>query len=284
MKTHIKNFLNILSFTSVFVAFTGVSLIFSTSLLFNFPISFELLLITFLIVFSVYNLNRKTDTKEDTLNYPERVSFIRRHEVKITIFSIVSYISAIVIASFISVLAVIITLLPLFGVVVYSFAPLRLKRLLIIKNIWVSLLWSLCVTILPLIYFRKIDLLISPAFISIFLFIFLKGIGNTITFDIRDIGGDKVYNIKTIPIILGVEKTKSLLLFIDILSFILILIATFLGFLPPLGYFISLVTFYTLAYIYLIDKTSLKFLADILADGEFIVIGLLSLIGKYFVG
>ncbi|MEM5771297.1 MAG: UbiA family prenyltransferase [Candidatus Aenigmatarchaeota archaeon] len=284
MKKLLKKFLNILGYTSIFVALTGVSLIYTSSLLFKFPISLELLLIVFLSVFSVYNLNKITDVMEDKINYPERVSFIQKHKTKILISSIISYIFALFIAFFRSILVGIFVFIPLIGVFIYSVSPIRLKRLLGIKNIWVSLLWSVSVTILPIIYFNKFELLLSFTSFSLFLFIFLKGIGNTITFDIRDIEGDKKCKIETLPMRIGLNKTKILLSVINLLSFILLLITTFLGFISPIGYAISLVTFYTFVYIYLIEKTDLKFLTDILADGEFIVIGLLAFIGNFLSG
>lgn len=284
MKEFIKNFLNTLAFTSGFVALTGVSLIYAASVFYELPISETLIFIVFLLVFSVYNLNRKTDIKEDLVNYPERIYFIKKHERKINFISSVAGAIAITIAFLLKFEVGIFTLIPFIGVILYSFVPIRLKRVLIIKNLWVSLLWSLCITYLPLIYWNRIDLLFSPTSTSIFLFIFIKGIGNTITFDIRDIKGDKLYGIKTIPSILGIEKTKILLSIINLFSFFVLFFATLLEFISKIGYFVCLVTLYTFTYVYLIGKKDMKFISDILADGEFIIIGLLALVGNLMLG
>lgn len=282
MKENIKKILNILAFTSIFVAFTGVSLIYTNSLLLNLPVSYNLIAISFLIVLFIYNINKMTDINEDEINYPERIKFIKKYKTGIVSISLFAGILAFVIAFFVKPIIVLFILIPLIGVILYSFYPIRLKRILFIKNLWVSFLWSLSVTILPSIYWNRIDLLFSPSSFFIFLFIFTKGIGNTITFDIRDISGDRMYKIRTVPLIFGVNKTKILLYLINIISFSILLIATLEGFVSHIGYFVSLAAFYTFVYIYLIGRKNMKFITDILADGEFIIIGFLAFIGSFF--
>lgn len=272
----IKKILNTLSYTSVWVALTGVTTIYTTISLLQLPVSLELLLLAFFSVLPVYNLNKIADIKEDSVNYPERVKFLKKYRREIIAFSVISYVTALIIAFFINFLVLLLIILLPTTVFFYSTFP-RLKKLLFIKNIWVSFFWAFYVTFLPL-FFYKITLSISAIFI--FLFIFTKGLGNTIAFDVRDIKGDKMYKIKTIPSKLDIKNTKRLLILINVISFIILVFITFIGVFPKIGYFVSLVTFYTFAYIYFIDKTELKFLTDILADGEFIVMGLLAFLGK----
>jgi 4-hydroxybenzoate polyprenyltransferase len=44
----------------------------------------------------------------------------------------------------------------------------------------------------------------------IFLFFFLMVLTNTILFDIRDIRGDSVFGIHTLPVLLGIPATKNI--------------------------------------------------------------------------
>jgi len=263
-------------FSSIFVALTGVTVIYSTSLLLKIPIYFRSLLIIFLVAFAVYNANKKTDKKEDNINYPERTIFIHNNERLFIYLSIISYVIALIVAFYFNFWAGLFTLLPFISVILYSSNPIRLKRFFLIKNALVSFTWALFVTCLPMIFFG--NFLFLPA-LSVFFFIFLKGLGNTIAFDMRDILGDKTYGIKTVPLRYGIKKSKHILLIINSSSFFLIVVSVYFGVLPNIGYLISLVTFYTYFYIYLISKIDLKFLTDILVDGEFIIMGILALIG-----
>ena len=266
-----------LAYTPLFVALTGIALIYFVLTLLELPIHPLLLFITFLVVFSVYSINRCLEiSDEDILNYPERVAFIKKHISKLKFSSFLLYTIAFITAILTDFWVAIFILIPLIVVILYTIKPFKLKKFFFIKNFVVAFTWALCLTILPLLFFKEP---ITLQAVFIFLFIFLKGIGNTITFDIRDMKGDRVHGISTIPILLGIEKTKKLLILINILSFIVLIIPALLQILSPVAYFVSLVVFYTFLYIMLIDKIDLKFLTDILADSEFIIIGILAFIG-----
>ena len=43
------------------------------------PLKFEPLVISFLATFFIYNLNKKTDILEDSINYPERRKFVDKY-------------------------------------------------------------------------------------------------------------------------------------------------------------------------------------------------------------
>jgi 4-hydroxybenzoate polyprenyltransferase len=269
--------------SSMFVGFVGIAMVFTTSLLLNLPISPYLLLILFLISFSVYNINRKTDIKEDKISHPLRAMFIEAYYNHIKIIAVLCYATALLLGFLRSFLVGMFILVPLLFVGLYSLrwipksSASRLKEIFIVKNFTVAFAWALAVTSLPLVYFESG---ISIAVVFIFLFIFLKVFGNTVTFDVRDIKGDVVHKIRTVPIKLGIEKTKRLLIAINLASFFVLLIPALLDLLPSIAYFVSLVTVYTHIYIHLIGKVDIKFLTDVLADGEYLVMAVLAFIGS----
>lgn len=255
--------------------------LFTSQSLLGLPTSLELLLIAFLISFSAYNINRKTDTKEDRISHPERTEFLSIYYKYIKIVALVAYIIALFIAFSNSLVVRLIVLLPLISVSLYSipwipaFTTTRLKDIFVVKNVTVAIVWAIGVTILPLAYFEKPLTLTSMA---VFFYIFLKVFGNTVTFDIRDVTGDTVHNIRTIPIKFGIANTKKILTLINLVSFCIIIVFVLYNLLRPAAYLISLVVIYTQIYIYLISKTNIRFLTDVLADGEYIVMCLLALL------
>lgn len=279
-----KNFKKTIEFvihSSLFVGLVGMAMLFTSQSLLGLPTSLELLLIAFLISFSTYNINRKTDTKEDRISHPKRTEFLNIYYKYIKIVASVAYIIVLFIAFSNSLVVGLIVLLPLISVSLYSipwiptFTTTRLKDIFVVKNATVAIVWAIGVTILPLAYFEKPLTLTSMA---VFFYIFLKVFGNTVTFDIRDVTGDTVHNIRTIPRKVGIANTKKILTLINLVSFCIIIVSVLYNLLMSAAYLISLVAIYTQIYIYLISKTNIRFLTDVLADGEYMVMCLLALL------
>ena len=279
-----KNFKKIIEFvihSSLSVGLVAMTMLFISQSLLGLPTSLELLLIAFLISFSAYNINRKTDTKEDRISYPERTEFLNIYYKYIKIMALIAYIIALFVSFSNSLVVGLIVLLPLISVSLYSipwipaFTTTRLKDIFVVKNATVATVWATGVIILPLAYFEKPLTLTSMA---VFFYIFLKVFGNSVTFDIRDVAGDTVHNIRTIPIKFGIANTKKILTLINLGSFCVIIVSVLYNLLTVAAYLISLVVIYTQIYIHFISKTNIRFLTDVLADGEYIVMCLLALL------
>jgi len=166
------------------------------------------LISAFLITFSVYNLNLLTDKKEDALNFPEREQYYVSEEKKLVFISILFYVLAIAIGSFVNLRSVPALLIPLVLGIFYSvrIKGYRFKDLFIGKNVTVSLSWAMEASLLPAAFH------FNGAYVAmIFIFIFINGIINTTLFDLRDVKGDIKAGIRTIPSIIGVKNTRNLL-------------------------------------------------------------------------
>jgi 4-hydroxybenzoate polyprenyltransferase len=183
-----------------------------------------------LVTFSIYNLNKITDTKEDTINNPERAKIIQNIEKNTGMaLSIGAYIIALIIGLLTEkILAITILLIPLWVAILYS-VPLvpglpRLKDIFFAKSLSVTIGMTLSIFLLLYIFYpHPIILLTWVSFLFIKLFI------NTVLFDVRDLEGDKKIGIKTIPVIWGVRKTKNFLLFLNTLLILWIFVAFYLN-------------------------------------------------------
>ncbi len=225
----IEIFISFLLSSSIYMAINGFLKAYYSFLLFGIVINWSLLLATFLSVFAVYCMNRLTDKEEDAVNSPERASFVDGHEKTISIILLFSYITAIILGISQSIYAMLILLFPLCAGVAYNIklSPRipRLKDILGVKNIITALSWAVGTTFLPFVG------LFEPSLIficSLFYFFFMKSFINTVLYDIRDIDGDRENGIITIPVKIGKENTKNLLLIATssllVMSFILLLI------------------------------------------------------------
>lgn len=198
--------------SKIFLGLNSLFVIVFSSQLYGLELKPQILIISFLVTFSVYNFNQITDRVEDKINKPDISS--TRNYIYI-ILSVISLVLSFLISAVFEVKTIpIISLTYLFGVI-YSFKLIksipRLKEIVGVKSITVAFCWSFTGSLLPA-SFKTVKLeIIILTFIYIFIQIFI----NTILFDIMDMDGDKISGLTTIPIKLGLNMTKKILIMIN---------------------------------------------------------------------
>ncbi|MBC7080906.1 MAG: UbiA family prenyltransferase [Thermoplasmatales archaeon] len=228
---------------------------------------------TSLITYSVYSLNRVTDIEEDASNLPERVNFIQSKKNIIIFLSIFSYIFAIILGGIRNKYTIPIFLIPFFMGLIYSIkiSSFRLKDLFLAKNLTVSLSWAVSSAFLPYVFGGNFVFAVM-----IFLFLFIKCFVNTVVFDVRDVEGDRKVNANTLPVVMGVEKTMLILLFINSTLFIWLFLCIqknfFLEYIPAILFSIIYGYIYILLFCKSVNK---KYNFDYAIDGEFIILFLI---------
>ncbi|MBC7129129.1 MAG: UbiA family prenyltransferase [Thermoplasmatales archaeon] len=233
-----------------------------------------MVLCTSLITYSIYSLNRLTDIEEDASNLPDRVSFIQSKKTIILFLSLLSYLLALFLGGLMNKYTIPIFLIPFIMGLIYSIriSSFRLKDLFLAKNLTVSISWALSSALLPYVFGGNI------VFAGmIFVFLFIKCFVNTVVFDVRDVEGDRKVRANTIPVIMGVNKTMKILLFVNSILFIWLFICIqknfFMEYIPAILFSII----YGYIYIFLVcRKFSKNFNFDYMVDGEFIMLFLLS--------
>jgi 4-hydroxybenzoate polyprenyltransferase len=214
-------------------------------MLYGIDVNITIIAASFLGVFSIYTLNKATDKREDHINKPDQSSRSATHYVAV---SIVTMISSLVLGALVSLFAFLILLTPTLVGILYSVrvSPRlpRLKEVVGAKSLLVAFSWSLYGAFLPLTLHGS-DF---PNIALVFTYIFMQVIINTILFDFFDIKGDKESGIRTLPTVLGTEKTKKMLFLVNTSLAIIITLCEiegyFLKVLPALyfgvvyGYFI----------------------------------------------
>ncbi|MCZ7383019.1 MAG: UbiA family prenyltransferase [Candidatus Methanoperedens sp.] len=177
------------------------------------------------VVYSVYTLDRTLKSKEDEINRPEE-----KNADKNIVFFIISVL--LFTASLLLVLKKVSPLAALFPFVIgflYSKGfkigriSIRFKQGLGIKNFIVAFTWAF--TIMVFIYNFTENYLQSFWF---FVFFFFKSFINTVLFDCKDVEGDSVAGLTTIPVYFGEQRTRIILQFLNS-SFHLIFVASVLS-------------------------------------------------------
>jgi 4-hydroxybenzoate polyprenyltransferase len=270
-----KEFLNFLIFSSIFMGLICAAMTYISCFIQNIPISGSILAIPFLVTFSVYNLNKRTDETEDAINRQDRYDFTKRNEHRLLIGALAAYAMAFIIAAPSGVPTILITALPFVTGVLYSIRWIpgrpgfqRLKDIPLVKNIVVSGSWVVFSALLPVFINGALpDFRTGIAALSFFGWAFCA----SIIPDMRDREGDARTGIRTLPVILGERRTREILFRVNLACGIVI---AFLGF-NHLPFFLlgtlMCCTAYTHLNVYLFSKIeSRDIISDVLSDGQYI--------------
>lgn len=267
-------FFSFLTVSSLFIAMTGFSLPLVSFLLYGISVEFDLAFASFFITFAVYSINKLTDLKEDSINMLNRVEFTTKNWHYIILMVIISSFAALYISLLHSLFAMFIIFFPFCVGFVYSIkiANFRLKDIFCIKSISVALSWAVVGTFIPVIVHSSDFITIS----AIFYFSFVKFFIYTVLFDIRDIEADRLNNVITLPVFLGINKIKNLLLFLNS-TFIIWLIFSYTFF-----YRFLFILIFSIAYGYwqilhfTREGKKIGKSLDLLVEGEFIMIAIVA--------
>lgn len=258
--------LKFMTSSSLLLALNGMMVVVFGFFLYSLRIVPSLLLAAFLVTFAVYGLNKVTDKSEDSINKPESSSSSSGYFLT---FSIVSMVIGFLIGLDQGVMAFMVLFTPVVIGVVYSVkiskSIPRLKEIVGIKSFVVAVSWALTGCFLP-----EVDVVVKlQASLIIFVYIFVRIFVGTILCDVLDCQGDLSSGIKTIPIKLGRNRTKKLLIVMNSLGILLLVYCQFLGifvrFLPALlfgviyGYF---------AIWYFFKDNCKRFTGGLILDGE----------------
>jgi 4-hydroxybenzoate polyprenyltransferase len=278
--------IHFLMFSSLFVGIAGSGMIYVAAFIQGVPCGPVPIAIMFLIGFSVYNLNRKTDEAEDAINRADRYSFTKKFEKHLFVSALVTYGIAVGIAVLYGVIATLVVLIPLIAGILYSIPCLppatgyrRLKEIPVVKNLVVGLAWGSTLTFIPLLVTNSP---VTPISLVTLVFFFTYAFIASTLPDIRDREGDAQAGVKTIPVMIGEEKTLALITMVNLMvgAGAIGISALFRSPIPVFLFAVSTV------YLHLCIRsfsgaTRKDILCDILTDGQFLVIGLITFCGVF---
>lgn len=211
--------------SSILVAFSGALRIHLAFLLLHIQSSVLTCIAGGLIIYTVYTLDRALGSEEDSVNRTELNGSNKK--VGLTVSLVTFFIGTCILAKE--------------GMLAFAFIPfvtgylyskgikigklaLKLKGGLGIKNIVVGLTWGFFIAGLA---GRDCGDLVP--IVMVFTFFGVKLFINSAIYDFKDIKGDTLAGIKTLPVSLGTRKTRTLLIAIHMLSHMVIGIALIQG-------------------------------------------------------
>lgn len=278
-----------LLYSSLFLGAAAVGMAYTSCFIQGIAWTGAVAAVMFMIVFSVYNLNRKTDEAEDELNHERRFRITKKFERYLFVAALVTYLTALIIAALHGAAAFCVAAIPLLSGISYSLPILprgwryhRLKEIPVMKNIVVSSAWGLSFSLLPVYLSGSAP---TTATLVTFIFIFSWTFVASVLPDIRDRTGDSATGVVTIPVLVGVAKTRNLLTAENIAVGASILALGRSVFPVRVGVVILCSLLYSQACILSIERTGRNnFLCDVISDGQFLAIGGLCLLVLSFPG
>jgi len=267
-KDSIRSFISFLVYSNLITSIASVTVTLLTFFLLDYPIILSILLVVFSGTLLIYTLNRFTDLREDTINLPKRVEFIRKNGKVMLLVAIFLYVISLIMVAMHSSFAAIVAIFPL--MIAFSYSYFRLKRFFLVKNFLICSGW-VCSILIVGAYYHEFGISI----VLLTVLIFIAGFLNSIIFDIKDLRGDTLCNIRTFPVKYGIRKTKCCCYLLLIPLFLITVYLTMRDIrsailLPFLGYITS--------YTYFLKEPELcpAWYFGLYVDGEYIF--LLSLI------
>ena len=168
------------------------------------PIDPVACLITSLVMFAIYARDKVSGSKEDLVNNPQR-AILAKYPIKT--LTTISYVAAIALVVWWDASKLFAVLVPGIGGAVYTarICGVRPKDLLGVKNLIVASVSAVC--------YAGLVCGAWWLYVLAFLLVFI----DTVLFDIRDIKGDAAEGVRTLPVVLGKQRTLVILAGLDVL-------------------------------------------------------------------
>jgi len=208
----IIDLLRLVTSTSVFLSVNAQMVAAFSCLLYGVRVEPATLLVAFLATYSVYNMNRATDMAEDSVNRPEAAG---RGTGFYLLPSAVAAALCLLLSAYVGVGALLVIVTTFVASVAYSVRLLpgvpRLKEVVGVKSVLVALSWGFTGALLPAAA-QPVDL---ERMALAFAYIFIMLLVNTVLCDVCDVDGDVVSGVRTLPVMLGLRRTRGLLLAVN---------------------------------------------------------------------
>jgi (E)-4-hydroxy-3-methyl-but-2-enyl pyrophosphate reductase len=237
----------------LYVALGAASLSYASCRLQGVEPNFTFHFIACFYVFGMHILNRFTDIEAARVKEPSRVWFYQKHKKPLIALGLFAGIGALVLAAplgsfpfFMVLLATILGSIYRIPVIPAEWSgPLRLRSLKDIpasKDVFLALGWTMVTVVLPPLAVREwiFELNTLTAFIFVLVLVFMRSVLS----DIRDIQSDTMLGRETLPIILGMDRTKGLLWLLGIVLMGVLVSSAWMGITPGLSYYLLIPVLY----------------------------------------
>jgi (E)-4-hydroxy-3-methyl-but-2-enyl pyrophosphate reductase len=272
--------------SNVYVGLGAMSLSYATCQLQGMAPRWSYLLTAGFYVFAMHILNHFTDWTAVKFSEPARLAFYSRNKKGLILLGSLAALGALIIAltmgtwPFLLILA-----MSVLGVVYrIPLIPKRWPGLLgyrclqdipASKDLFLALAWTTVAVITPLL---AVHSPLTAATGVALLFTFTMAFIRSVLFSIKEIQGDQIVGRETIPILTGIDNTKSILVAMTALLAVILILSAPLGWTSGLSMWLLVGVLYTALYLLLYHRRVISQGTgfELMVDGVFMLCGLLA--------
>jgi (E)-4-hydroxy-3-methyl-but-2-enyl pyrophosphate reductase len=246
LKHVFKKLLWLLLATNIYVGFAGSALTYTAEILQNNVPEISHLLVSFLYLFAMHNLNRFTDRKLQKFNDPLRAIFYEKYRWPLLVTSALSLALALTLVfehgikpffllTGMSILGILYSVQVIPKSLIPNISVRGLKEIPGSKTFLVAVAWAFVTTLIPA-WSDSHNLDLST--IVVLLFVLLLVFVRNALFDIFEVQGDRIVGKETLPVCIGKEKTLLVLNIIMMFLLVLLLLMPLFGLMSKAGFWL----------------------------------------------
>lgn len=239
------------------------------SLLLPIHVGWDLVAVAYFIFYPIYLFDYTHGAKHDSITNSVRASHHAngmRKVYAVTILS-VAVITYLVLTYSSPLVLVICYSILILGFVYGPYFKQVTRKIVGFKNYFVATVWGLLV---PFTYWYG-EQAVTIAVVLFAAFVFIRMVGVQILFDVRDMDGDKISGLRTIPVTLGGHREFALLSAINLLSVLLICVGIATRLLPAISLGFIVVLLYAEMYAEQVRKSTKDYRFYLLGAAEPVV-------------
>lgn len=248
---HSKRAWNALEYSSAYLALIASIKVFVVIFALSLPVTLAPL-IGALVTFAVYANDRLLDLSDDAVSRPQRAAFVWRYQRVLYVTAAMAYGIAVALSTLGGPLAFGLTLLPGAVWLLYAIEWIRvgaigferLKEIPFVSSVLVATAWSVPVVLLPIAF---ADSPLTPRSGLLLVYFVLTTLVSTEMANVRDVESDRVSGVRTVPTVLGVKRTRTVLYGIATLTLAVLGYGAYSGYLTVLTVAILSAGVWTLA-------------------------------------
>ncbi len=285
--------LTILIGSFMYIGIGAASFSYSSSVLLSISPKVKFCAIATLFLFSMYVLNYFANKEAAALSEPSRAKLYEKHKGIFVVLGIVAAILSSFLAFTVNIEAFFcVFFASLFGIAYRaSIIPkkfssiVRYRSLAQIpgsKEMFISIAWAVSTGLIPFLGSPESSLSSLPVVLAFtFSMVFIR----TVLLDVRDVQGDRIVGKETIPIAIGKNNTKAILVVMSILLTILLIVSPMIGWTSGFSYYLLPCVAYACGYLYLYHKRLIPsgLACESITDFNFILAGIMVAIWHLFV-
>jgi (E)-4-hydroxy-3-methyl-but-2-enyl pyrophosphate reductase len=246
LKHVFKKLLWLLLATNIYVGFAGSALTYTVETLQNNVPEISHLLVSFLYLFAMHNLNRFTDRKLQKFNDPLRAIFYEKYRWPLLVTSALSLALALTLVfehgikpffllTGMSILGILYSVQVIPKSLIPNISVRGLKEIPGSKTFLVAVAWAFVTTLIPA-WSDSHNLDLST--IVVLLFVLLLVFVRNALFDVFEVQGDRIVGKETLPVCIGKEKTLLVLNIIMMFLLVLLLLMPLFGLMSKAGFWL----------------------------------------------